>query len=193
MKLTGKKLILLFLYAPTTGNEVNVPIAGRTRLMKMGFLFKEEILIDFQKDKTFDELDLPEYFAWKYGPFSSELLNDIEFLVNQNYVESRSEKAPIAAELDEAEYAEYYFWVEDMDAFRFREYDEETFELTKDKGIPKAEEFWVKLTENQKKYMSEFKNVLNNASLSRILEYVYKKYQEKGYTDKSLIRERYLS
>lgn len=193
MKLTGKKLILLFLYAPTAGDEVNVPIAGRTRLMKMGFLFKEEILIDFQKDKTFDEVDLPEYFAWKYGPFSSEFINDLEFLVNQKYVESRSEKAPIAAELDEAEFGEYEFWVEDLQEFRFREYDEETFELTEDKGMPKAKELWADLSENQKKYLVEFKNVLNSASLSRILEYVYKKYQEKGYTDKSLIRERYLS
>ena len=78
MKLTGKKFILLLLYSPiTTGCNVNVPIAGRTRLMKMGFLFKEEVLNDFQKDRTFDEVALPEYFAWKYGPFSGEFLNGI--------------------------------------------------------------------------------------------------------------------
>jgi len=38
----------------------------------------------------------------------------------------------------------------------------------------------------------EFKKVLNRASLNRILEYIYKKYQKEGYIDKSLIRERYL-
>jgi len=193
MKLTGKKFILLLLYSPTTGEEVNVPIAGRTRLMKMGFLFKEEVLSDFQKDKTFDEIVLQEYFAWKYGPFSGELLNDLEFLINQEYIKSRSGSSPIPAELDEAEYGEYDFWVEDMEEFRVREYDEEVFELTEEKGLPKAKEIWDVLSKNQQKYLIEFKKVLNMASLNKILEYVYKKYQKKGYIDKSLVRERYLS
>lgn len=192
-KLTGKKFILLLLYSPTTtGDKVNVPIAGRTRLMKMGFLFKEEVLSDFQKDRTFDEVVLPEYFAWKYGPFSGELLNDLEFLINQEYIKSRSGSSPILAELDEAEYGEYDFWIDNMDEFRVREYDEEVFELTKEKGLPKAKEIWDALSENQKKYLIEFKRVLNRASLNKILEYVYKKYQKKGYIDKSLVRERYL-
>jgi len=193
MKLTGKKLILLFLYAPTAGDKVNVPIAGRTRLMKMGFLFKEEILIDFQKDKTFDEVNLPEYFAWKYGPFSGELLNDLEFLINQEYIKSRSGSSPIPAELDEAEFGEYDFWVEDLNQFRVREYEEELFELTNEKGLLKAKEIWDVLSENQHQYLIEFKKVLNQASLNRILEYVYKKYQKEGYIDKSLVRERYLA
>lgn len=194
MKLTGKKFILLLLYSPiTTGGNVNVPIAGRTRLMKMGFLFKEEVLSDFQKDRTFDEVVLPEYFAWKYGPFSEELLNDLEFLINQEYIKARSGSSPIPAELDEAEYGEYDFWVDDMDEFRVREYDEEVFELTEEKGLPKAKEIWDVLSENQKKYLIEFKKVLNRASLNRILEYIYKKYQKEGYIDKSLVRERYLS
>ena len=194
MNLTGKKFILLLLYSPTTtGDKVNVPIAGRTRLMKMGFLFKKEVLSDFQKDRTFDEVVLPEYFAWKYGPFSGELLNDLEFLVNQEYIKSQSGSSPIRAELDEAEFGEYDFWVEDMDEFRVREYNEEVFELTKEKGLPKAKEVWDVLSENQQKYLIEFKKVLNSASLNRILEYVYKKYQKDGYIEKSLVRERFLA
>ncbi len=193
MKLTGKKFILMLLYAPTTEDKINVAISGRTRLMKMGFLFKEEILSDFQKDKTFEAIALPEYFAWKYGPFSSELLNDLEFLVNQEYIQARSGKAPITAEIAEATFGEYDFWVDDMDEFRSREYDEEVFELTKEKGIPKGKEIWGELSKNQKKMVSEFKKVLNRASLNRILEYVYKKYRKDGYIDNSIIRERYLS
>lgn len=194
MKLTGKKFILLLLYSPTTtGDKVNVPIAGRTRLMKMGFLFKEEVLGDFQKDRTFDEVVLPEYFAWKYGPFSGELLNDLEFLINQEYIRSRSGSSPIPAEMDEAEYGEYDFWVDNMEESRIREYDKEVFDLTKEKGMPKAEEIWSVLSENQQKCLMEFKKVLNCASLNRILEYIYKKYQKEGYIDKSLVRERYLA
>jgi uncharacterized protein YwgA len=193
-KLTGKKFILLLLYSPTTnGDKVNVPIAGRTRLMKMGFLFNKEVLSDFQKDRTFDEVVLPEYFAWKYGPFSGELLNDLEFLINQEYIRSRSGSSPIPAEMDEAEYGEYDFWVDNMEESRIREYDKEVFDLTKEKGMPKAEEIWSVLSENQKKCLMEFKEVLNRASLNKILEYIYKKYQKEGYIDKSLVRERYLA
>ena len=193
MKLTGKRFILLLLYAPINGDEFNVPISGRTRLMKMGFLFKEELTSDFQKDKTFEEIELPEYFAWKYGPFSGELLNDLEFLVNQNYIKSTSKGTRTDASIAEVEFAEYDYWVDDLDEFRSNEYDEESFKLTEEKGIPKAKEIWEVLSQNQKKIISEFKKVLNQASLSRILEYVYKKYQKDGYVDKSLIRERYLT
>jgi len=80
-----------------------------------------------------------------------------------------------------------------MEEFRVREYDEEVFELTEEKGLPKAKEIWDVLSKNQQKYLIEFKKVLNMASLNKILEYVYKKYQKKGYIDKSLVRERYLS
>lgn len=193
MKLTGKKLLLLFFYAPTSGNKINEPIAGRTRLMKMGFLFEKEILHDFQKDNTFDEVALPEYFAWKYGPFSNELLNDLEFLINQGYINFRSGKPPLPAELAEAEFGEYDYWIEDIDDFHRREYEEEVFELTTDKGIPKSKETWDLLTNNQKEYLCRFKKILNQAPLDRILEYVYKKYRTDGYIDKSLIRERYLT
>ncbi len=193
MILTGKKFILLLLYTPTSDDKVNIPISGRTRLMKMGFLFKEELKSDFEKDKTFEELALPEYFAWKYGPFSGELLNDLEFLVNQSYIKSTSGGMPIDATIAEAEFGEYDYWVEDIDEFRSREYEEESFELTEEKGVPEAQKIWKILSENQKKIISEFKKVLNQASLNRILEYVYKKYRKDGYIDRSLIRERYLA
>jgi uncharacterized protein YwgA len=189
MKLTGKKLLLLLLYSPTVdGKKVNISITGRTRLMKMVFLFGEEILSDFVKDRTFDEILLPEYFAWKYGPFSTMLLNDLEFLINQQYINiGKSKNAPIPAEL-----AEYEYWIEDLDEFEEREYDEEVFELS-NRGLTKAQQLWTILSKNQRNLLSQFKTVLNGASLDRILEYVYKKYRSGGFIDKSLIRDKYLS
>lgn len=67
MKLTGKRLLLLLLYSSTKKKEANVPIVGRTRLMKMVFLFEKELLDEFEKNRTFEEIALPEFFAWKYG------------------------------------------------------------------------------------------------------------------------------
>ena len=196
MKLTGKKLILLLLYTPVEGDRVNIPIAGRTRLMKMGFLFKEEVLGDFQKDRTFNESILPDYFGWKYGPFSSGFLNDLEFLVNQSYVhriENERMLSDLVTSQEELIDWEYDFWIEDMDEFQSKQYNEEVFELTQDKGVVEAKKIWDILSKNQKMYLREFKEVLNRAPLSRILDYVYKKYRKDGYVDKSLIRERYLS
>ena len=189
MKLTYKKLILLFLYSPITEapKKYNVPIQGRTRLMKMGFLFKEELLTEFRKDHSFNDIDLPEFMAWKYGPFSADFLNDVEFLLNQEYILVKYCGNPITAEIEE-----YTYWIEDNGFYETNEYIQEQFTLS-EKGISKAKEFWGIMSDNQKRIIIEFKQVLNRAPLSRILEYVYKKYEKQGYTDKSLIRERYLS
>jgi hypothetical protein len=78
--------------------------------MKMGFLFGEEIADQFKKDGGLQEADLPEYFAWKYGPFSTTFLNDLEFLINQEYVRPQmSSGTPLIAEL-----AEYEYWIDDL-------------------------------------------------------------------------------
>jgi hypothetical protein len=116
------------------------------------------------------------------------LLNDLEFLVNQQYIKTEiGRNAPIPAEL-----AEYMYWVEDISEFQSREYDEEIFELTEDKGVRWGAKIWALLSKDQKRLLIEFKDALNSAPLDRILEYVYKKYKEEGYIDKSVIRKKYL-
>jgi len=156
--------------------------------MKMVFLFQEEVLDEFQRDGTFEAVELPEFYSWRYGPFSAKLLDDLEFLVNRGYILSSPGNEPSPEELEE-----YAFWLDDLDSVATGEYIQESFSLTEDKGIPKAEVFWRDLSSNQQSILSTFKTELIRASLDRILEYVYKKYAEKGYTDKSLIRERYLT
>lgn len=188
MKLTGKKLLFILLYAPTRGKKTNVPISGRTRLMKMAFLFEKEVLGDFVKDRAFDEISLPSFYSWNYGPFSSDFLNDLEFLINQGYIKTEfTGGTPISAELDE-----YKYWIEDFEDFQAREYEEELFSL-EEKGLTRAAAIWDSLTSNQRQLVIKFKDSLNAAPLDRILDYVYKKYAKDGYIDKSLIREKYLS
>ena len=188
MLLSGKKFLLLLLYAPTKGNEFNKEISGRTRLMKMGFLFDKEVRQDFVKDKTFEDIKLPEFFAWKYGPFSIELLNDLEFLINHGFIKvSVGTSPPIPEELEE-----YRYWIDDIEESISREYEQEIFSLSSEKGIPKAKIIWDILSKNQIKLIRHFKKDLTQTSLDRILEYVYKKYDEEGVANKSLIREKYL-
>ena len=155
----------------------------------MGFIFEKEILNSFKKDSNFEEIILPNFFPWNYGPFSKDLLIDLEFLINQDYIQiNMSTAAPLKVELEE-----YQYWVDDLDDFRAREYDQEVFSLTSEKGIPKVLEIWDNLTNNQKNIMSEFKNKFNTVPLNAILDYVYKKYKIEGYTDKSLIKNRFLN
>ena len=189
MKLTGKSLLLLLLLSPTSESEpdFNAPVLGRTRLMKMAFLFQEEVLEEFCQDRAPENVDLPEFFAWHYGPFSTQLLDDLEFLVNREYIMRSPGHDPIPEELEE-----YTYWIDDFEEAGVNEYSQECFSLTLDKGVPRAREVWEDLSANQQNMLIGFKSSLVRASLDRILEYVYKKYAKNGFADKSLIREKYL-
>lgn len=53
-------------------------IEGRTRLQKLAFLTREE-LVD-------EDIDVHEFIEYDYGPFSKELLDDLEELESQGLV-----------------------------------------------------------------------------------------------------------
>ena len=76
---SSKEIILLLLYAKGKTNKLFEPIKGRTRLMKMIFLFKEELQKAFNKNSVIDFSLLSDFSAYDFGPFSFEVLNDIDF------------------------------------------------------------------------------------------------------------------
>ena len=80
MKLKGKDILLLILYAKGTSGKIAEPILGTTRLTKSMFLFEEEFKSKFISDTLTIE-DMPEFIAWNYGPWSKELIDNIEFLL----------------------------------------------------------------------------------------------------------------
>ena len=60
-ELTGKDLLLCFLYSPGQTNDINEPIVGRTKLTKMMYLFEKEIYPKFFNDTLSREpLKIPE-------------------------------------------------------------------------------------------------------------------------------------
>ena len=71
---TGKELLLSFLYSPGNGEAVNEPILGRTKLVKMMFIFEKEISKDFFKEK---DVSLPEFIPYLYGPYSAQVMDDL--------------------------------------------------------------------------------------------------------------------
>lgn len=186
MKISGKHILLMLIYSSGKSSKNNEPIDGRTRIIKMMFLFREEIKKDFLKDKNVELISFPEFFPWKYGPFSKDVYNDIEFFINNEFIASKI----LDTEMRGYEIEEYLNWIEDY-AFEDEKellnniQNEERYFLT-----AKGEEyintkFIINITENQKDIVSKFKQRINRASLDAILRYTYLKYPE--YTKKSKI------
>jgi uncharacterized protein len=174
-KLTSGDLLLLLIYSKGTTEGVNEPIVGRTRLVKMVFLFEKEVYKDFCKDRCLiEEQDLPDFFAWHFGPMSKEVLQDLEFFIKIHFIEAKEEKNTFAFE--EAE--EFSSLTKDSS---FDEDPEEVYIYQKyfltDLGKKYVEENLLPvLSQNQKEMLSKLKLRLNTASLTKILKYVYTKY-----------------
>jgi len=181
-----RDILLLLLYSPGRTDELNEPIVGRTRLMKMLYLFREEALTHFRKGTSIDSGNFYEFFPWHFGPFSRDVYDDLMFFELRGFVEpqdSEEETLPESA-------AEWEEWVtlsrSDTGESPVTEYDEQTFRLTK-RGADFAAELYASLTGEQKRLLREFKGRLQTVPLRALLRYVYENYEE--MTTKSKIRE----
>lgn len=184
-KLNSGDLLLLFLYSKGTGLDVNEPISGKTRLVKMAFLFEKEIYKNFVQDKVLiDEKDLPEFFPWNFGPMSRDVLQDLEFFIDIGFVESIEEKDTFAYEeaeefssLDKEELLQE---PEDLE----NEFVNYKYLLTKLGEEYIQEKIIPSLSENQIKILQELKRRLNGAPLIKILKYVYETYPDSAKKSK---------
>jgi hypothetical protein len=182
-----KDILLLLLYSPGQHDGFNEPVVGRTRLVKMLFLFSKECLRHFRKGTKITEESFYEFFAWDFGPFSKQVYDDIMFFVLRDFIETdvtEEEVLPEAA-------AEWEEWMrmssEDPEDEGVSEYDEQSFTLSA-KGLRFAKSLYEALSPEQKATLRAFKAKLNSTPLSAILRYVYEAYPD--FTEKSLIREK---
>jgi len=192
LKVSGKHILLLLLYSPGKTAEFNEPITGRIRIVKMMFLFDKEIKKSFFKDVDMELVSFPEFFPWNYGPFSRDVYNDIEFFINNGFIDTQLE----AKEKTDMEMDEFEDWVKD---YLFDDEEElllpyvrnvECFQL-KSKGVGFIKEkMYSQLSDNQKEIIIKFKERINKATPQAILRYTYLKYPE--YTSKSKIKEKVL-
>jgi len=187
-KLSGKDLLLLLLYAPTDSGEAE-GIRGRTRLVKMVFLFWKELYDDFRFDREIDRRKLPRFYAWYYGPFSRDVYADIDFFVHIGFIQTK-QCSGVEALREEAE--EYLFWESEMDIAEavpsVSEYSEEVIELTeRGVGYVRDARLWSRLSSRQQRALSGFRCRLAHAPLFAILKYVYEKYPE--MTRSSVIKD----
>lgn len=170
-------LLLALLYAPGDSSEVGEPIEGRTRIQKLMFLLQhmedDEELMDKARDIDFK--------AYKMGPYSGSLTDNIEELEAANIIRSERLK----------------YWIQDDDDPVSREpeidsstteekVESEKYSLT-DIGQKIADDIWRSLDDHNKEYLKEFKSFFNSLSLRQLLIYTYEKFPE--YTRESTIKD----
>ena len=93
-EMNGKDLLLSFLYSPGISPNYNEPIIGRTKLTKMMFLFEKQVYPKFFKDSI--QIQLPDFEAYFFGPFSRQLLEDLSFFESIGMVETSETNIPLS-------------------------------------------------------------------------------------------------
>lgn len=178
-----RDILLLLLYSPGNSPQINEPIVGRTRLVKMIFLFKNEVWKKFKGNIPLTEDNMYEFFAWNYGPFSSDVYTDITFFILRGFIERNYSNQESLIESVE----EWNFWLKTYaDENAAKEYQEEEFKLT-EKGISFTNELYDSLSDNQKNILKEYKARISNMPLRALLRYVYREYPNQ--TTKSVIKD----
>lgn len=189
----SKDLIMLLLAAKGASAQPYEPISGRTRLMKMLFLFDKELKVEFKKmnSQAFDEGALPKFEAYDYGPFSSEVYSDLEWLVNMKFVDVMDEHVSLSD--SEMENKELTYWMTTNDETEVRErFGGDVFVLSeRGKRFVEAMKPEWKITNEQEQLLDGFKGRCTKISLRTLLTYVYQKYPES--ITKSKIRDAILS
>ncbi|MGB9662854.1 MAG: hypothetical protein ACPL5F_12725 [Moorellaceae bacterium] len=77
-------------------------------MQKMVFLFEKEVYPKFKQDKLITEEDLPQFIPYDYGPFSKQVYDDLEFLIDLGFVETEA----TSEQVERGEEAEYWLWEE---------------------------------------------------------------------------------
>jgi len=167
----GRRDLLLLLLGVAGNREASEGIGGITRLQKLLFLLEqEEHVVPSGEGFTFE--------AYKAGPYSSKLYDDLEFLENLNLIRKQ-----VAAEGTEEEASEIDFTFEDLiEPEREKDdpsgpaadaYEEHRFYLTPE-GVQKirqllANDTYKPLVDS----ISRIKSRYGQYSLNDLLYYVY--------------------
>ena len=185
-----KDILLLMLYSPGKRDAVNEAVSGRTRLVKMLFLFKKEALDHFRRGTDITAENFYDFFPWDFGPFSVQVYDDLTFFVLRGFIEtSIADEQTLPESVDE-----WNKWVSSSGAQyeeeALAEYREEEFRLTDPTGTQFAASLYEGLSGQQRALLREFKARTSSAPLRALLRYVYQKHTE--MTAKSRIKEQVL-
>jgi hypothetical protein len=166
-KLKPSDFVLLLLYVDSCSS-----IRGNTRFQKLAFVFEKEIYKQKGFDKLNTEPNLFNFEAYKFGPFSKNLLKHIDFFVTFDVVERKNISC-----MDK----DFYI---DSSAMEYGDEDNENasnyyeYFLTS-KGKQYIEKNLLPLlTDEQLDILVSIKQQFNGIDLDTILGYVYTKYKD---------------
>ncbi len=183
--LDTKSLILCMIALNRDG--ISGELGGITRLQKLLFLLENEAGVKLESN-GFD------FLAYKAGPYSSKLYDDLEFLENLGFLSSEIVGETTAEESSEVDALNFEDLIEsdENEEVGFADaYVERSFKLT-EKGKNKIEDL-ISNSEYQPILdgIRKIKSKYGNYSLSDLLYYVYSKYPE--MTVESEIKDKVLS
>lgn len=185
-----KDLIMLLLYVKGPSGEPYESIQGQTRLMKMIFLFKEELSKNFGLDQIIDESAYPNFEPYDFGPYSANVYSDLEFLVNIGLVLAEQESTQEVAEEERREH-DYWTATANSEIEIDKQYVGRKFSLSElGKKFVNKMVSEKRITENQLATLSQFKKRCCGSPLSSLLRYVYTRYSK--MTTKSKIKDQVL-
>jgi hypothetical protein len=173
---------------------INEPISGRTRLLKMIVAFEVELFDLFKRanNNILEKENLPEFFAWNFGPMSTKVLEDLEFFLKLGFIE----KEPVSSLASEEAEAEEISAIYDdlyLGEREDTEYKEEKYFLSNTGEEYVKTELIGLLSDSQIELLHKLKKQFNSATLHDILIYIYNnsKYEKYIKKEKSNIYNRY--
>lgn len=170
----GTDLILALLFAGGIKKEKNEEIVGNTRLDKLVFLLGQETTLKkYLKEFNFD--------AYNFGPYSSEVFDSVQALINAGLV--RSQQLESEGFLDEADRYQIEEQTQDSDPGPRKTV---VYSLTSEGEIV-ASALFESLSSKEREELVSLKKSFNSIELRKLLQYVYRKYPES--TTESIIRD----
>ena len=177
---TRGQMLMMLLAAPGVRGKEGEPIQGTTRLQKLLFLMEHEAKLKPTKGDDFS------FTAWKFGPVSKELYDDLEKLENLELLQSEPVSEPSKTELDE-----YGLSFDDLmgeEELQSRDSFEEKRYRLSEKGLK-----WVRDRELHTEAFDKIRKIKEKygaLSLQDLLHYVYTKFPD--YTTASEIKGKVL-
>lgn len=174
--------------------DERAPINGAIRLMKMMFLFNQEIMPAIsQKGASIGEL--PKFIAYDFGPFSKDIYEQIEFFENLKFLKtSQVDAIEHTDEFDDWEtiYGEDVLDVTLKDGYRRLNIDYKSikYEITERGDKYVQTKISPELSNEIKDLLTNFKRKINSITTQQLLFYVYSRYE--NFTTASKIKEKVL-
>lgn len=169
-------LILVLLYAPGADGQPGEPINGITRLQKLVFLLNQ----GEGPETVVAAAQAFEYQAFKMGPFTKQLYQDLDVLTSLGLVRTSKLEYLITDDRDPDE-------ISDVATRDGKRVVESTRYALTPKGLEVGSDLFAGLKKRDREGLEKFKKFFNSIPLRQLLIFVYQRYPD--FTTESEIRE----